>query len=264
MSGLDFLPQATRLRLRLRRGRERSSNVVLLKQSGLLFKFVRGRKTKMNKYISKKLSWGFVFFFVIFFSGINSAYAHKVMIFAWVDGDTVFTQSKFSGGKKVKGGKIAVYNTHKKILLEGKTDEKGEFSFKVPEKTTLKIVLYAGAGHRAEWSLPKEDIEEMSGEKPAELTLKKPQKMPLNTIPSEPTEDRRDEMSQTPQPSEPCADEIEQAIEKALDKKLKPIIKMLNESLGRGPTVSEVLGGIGYIFGLMGVGAYFHYRRKKD
>ena len=45
--------------------------------------------------------------------------------------------------------------------------------------------------------------------------------------------------------------------------KLKPVIKMLRESTNRGPTISEILGGIGYIFGLMGVGAYFHYRRKK-
>lgn len=217
----------------------------------------------MKKYILAKHFWEFVFFFVIFFSGINPAYAHKVMVFAWVEGDTVFTQSKFSGGKKVKGGKIAVYNTHEKILLKGKTDDKGEFSFKVPEKTTLKIVLYAGAGHRAEWTVPKEDIEEMSGEKPAESTLKKPQaKMPANTIPSEPTENRADEMPQAPQPPGPGADEIEQAVERALDKKLKPVIKMLS-ALDRGPTVSEILGGIGYILGLMGVGAYFHYRRKK-
>ncbi|MBW2608647.1 MAG: hypothetical protein JRD05_13575 [Deltaproteobacteria bacterium] len=219
----------------------------------------------MKKYILAKHFWGFIFLFIIFFSGINSAYAHKVMIFAWVDGDTVFTQSKFSGGKKVKGGKIAVYDTQEKILLEGKTDDKGEFSFKVPEKTTLKIVLYAGAGHRAEWTVPKEDIEEMSEEKPAKSTLKKPQvKMPTNTILSEPTENRTDEMPQAPQPPEPGTDEIEQAVEKALDKKLKPIIKMLNESLDSGPTVSEILGGIGYILGLMGVGAYFHYRRRKD
>ena len=218
----------------------------------------------MNNYILRKHYWGFVFFFVIFFSGINSAYAHKVMIFAWVDGDTVFTQSKFSGGKKVKGGKVVVYNTQEKILLEGKTGHEGEFSFKVPEKTTLKIVLYAGAGHRAEWTLPKEDIEEMSEEKPAKSFLKKPQaKMPTNAIPSEPTENLADEMPQAPQSPRPCADEIEQAVEKALDKKLKPVIKMLNESLDRDPTVSEIIGGIGYILGLMGVGAYFHYRRKK-
>ena len=218
----------------------------------------------MKKFILVKRFLGFVFFFVIFFSGINPAHAHKVMVFAWVDGDTVFTQSKFSGGKKVKGGKIAVYNTHEKILLEGKTDDKGEFSFKVPEKTTLKIILYAGAGHRAEWTVPKEDIEEVSGEKPSESTLKKPQaKMPTNTIPSEPIENQADEMPQAPQPPGPGADEIEQAVERALDKKLKPVIKMLSESLDHGPTVSEILGGIGYILGLMGVGAYFHYRRKK-
>ena len=219
----------------------------------------------MKKYILAKHFWGFVFLFAIFISGNNPAYAHKVMVFAWVDGDMIFTQSKFSGGKKVKGGNIVVYNTQKKILLEGKTDDKGKFSFKVPEKTTFKIVLYAGTGHRAEWTVPKEDIEEMSWDKPAESTLKKPQaKMPPNTIPSEPTEDPAEEMSQTPQPSGPCADEIENAVEKALDKKLKPVIKMLNESLDRGPTVSEILGGIGYILGLMGVGAYFHYRRKRE
>ena len=218
----------------------------------------------MKKYILSKHFWGFVFLIVIFISGINPAYAHKVMIFAWMDGDTVFTQSKFSGGKKVKGGNVVVYNTQKKILLEGKTDDKGEFSFKVPKKTTLKIVLYAGAGHRAEWTVPKEDIEEMSRGKPAESTLKEPQaKMPANTIPSEPTENQADEMPQAPHPPGPGADEIEQAVEKALDKKLKPVIKMLSESLNRGPTVSEILGGIGYILGLMGVGAYFHYRRKK-
>ena len=219
----------------------------------------------MNKYFFRKHFCGFVFFFVIFLIGINPAYAHKVMVFAWVDGNTVFTQSKFSGGKKVKGGKIAVYNTHKKILLEGKTDNEGKFSFEVPEKTTLKIVLYAGTGHRAEWTVPKEDIEEISEEKFSKSTLKKPQaKIPANTISSEPTENRRDEMPQAPQPPGPGADEIEQAVEKALDKKLKPVIKMLNESLDRGPTMSEIIGGIGYILGLMGVGAYFHYRRKKE
>jgi len=219
---------------------------------------------KMNKYIKINHYWKLVFLFVIFILGINPAYAHKVMIFAWVEGDRVFSQSKFSGGKKVKGGKITVYNTQEKILIEGKTDDEGKFSFKVPGKTALKIVLYAGAGHRAEWTVPKEDIEEVSGEKPAESTLKKPQgKIPVNSIPSKTTENQAYEISQAPQPPGPCADKIEQAVERALDKKLKPVIKMLNESLDRGPTVSEIIGGIGYILGLMGVGAYFHYRRKK-
>ncbi len=57
-------------------------------------------------------------------------------------------------------------------------------------------------------------------------------------------------------------DEIQTAIENALDKKLKPIMKILAETQTQKPSLPEIIGGIGYILGLMGVGAYFHYRRK--
>jgi len=218
----------------------------------------------MKKFILRKYFGRFIFCFVLFISGINPVYAHKVMVFAWTDGDTVFTQSKFSGGKKVKGQRIAVYDPRGEILLEGKTDDKGEFSFNVPERKSLKIVLSAGAGHRAEWTVTKEDIEEMSKEKPAKSGLKKSkEKVPVDATSSRTPENRADEKPHVPQPQGPDADQIEQAIEKALDKKLKPVIKMLNESLDRGPTVGEIIGGIGYIIGLMGLGAYFHYRRKE-
>ncbi|MBT8356490.1 MAG: hypothetical protein KJO61_01850 [Deltaproteobacteria bacterium] len=218
----------------------------------------------MKTYIFKKKLGGFVLCLALFFSSINPVYAHKVMVFAWTDGDTVFTQSKFSGGKKVKGQKITVYDSKEKILLEGKTDDQGEFSFNIPVRTTLKIVLYAGAGHRAEWTVTREEIEEMTGEKPSKSILQQSQdKAPMNAIPSDTSEKQTVESPQAPQFQRPCAHEIEQAVEKALDKKLKPVIKMLNESLDRGPTAAEIIGGIGYIIGLMGLGAYFHYRRKE-
>jgi nickel transport protein len=219
----------------------------------------------MNKYILKNAFREFFFFLMVLFCITNTAYAHKVMIFAWVEGDKVFTQSKFSGGKKVKGGKISVYDTQEKLLLKGKTDDQGEFSFKIPGEKTLKIVLNTSAGHRAEWTVPKNDFGKVSEKKPVKSNSKKPQtKIPSNTIPVEPTENPASEIPQVIQPPGPGADEIEKAVEKALDKKLKPVIKRLNESQDRGPTISEILGGIGYIFGLMGVGAYFHYRRRKD
>ena len=31
-----------------------------------------------------------------------------------------------------------------------------------------------------------------------------------------------------------------------------------------GPAVTDILGGIGYILGLVGIGAYFNYRKKKE
>jgi len=223
------------------------------------------RNFKMNKYILRKHFWGFVFFFVIFFSGINFAYAHKVMIFAWVEGDKVFTESKFSGGKKVKGGKILVYDLKGKNLLEGKTDDKGEYSFTVPEKTSLKIVLQAGMGHRAEWTVPVDEIEDLTDKKPGKSTLKsQEEERPPKEVSMKSAEKMQEKVTRPELSPGLNSNEIEQAVEKALDKKLKPVIKMLRESTNRGPTISEILGGIGYILGLMGVGAYFHYRRRKN
>nr|MBC8458430.1 hypothetical protein [Deltaproteobacteria bacterium] len=58
-------------------------------------------------------------------------------------------------------------------------------------------------------------------------------------------------------------EEIKGLIEESLDRKLRPIIKMMTESQSKGPSVTEIIGGIGYIFGLMGVVIYFRNRKKK-
>jgi len=52
----------------------------------------------------------FLILLVPSFLVVDSASAHKVMIFAWVEGDTVHTESKFSDGKKVKKGDVIVYD----------------------------------------------------------------------------------------------------------------------------------------------------------
>jgi len=98
---------------------------------------------------------------------IEPAGAHGVYVFAWVEGDTVYVESKFSGGKRVNAGKIIVTDPQGTELLDGTTNQKGEFSFKVPKKTELKIVLLAGTGHRAEWTIAAGEIEmPAAGRKP--------------------------------------------------------------------------------------------------
>jgi nickel transport protein len=172
------------------------------------------------------------------------------MIFAWVEGDTVYTESKFSGGKRVKKSDVMVYDLKGNCLLKGKTNEQGEFSFKIPEKTAMKIVLLAGMGHRAEWTVPLEEIQGIASET-SETTTNQ------STIAKEPYKQARSVSVTNLSP-----DDIQLAFEKALDKKLKPVMKKLAESQEHGPTVKDILGGIGYILGLVGVASYFHYRRK--
>ena len=82
-----------------------------------------------------------------------SAFAHKVNIYAYVEGDTVFTESYFPDGKKVQSGKISVYGDRGQLLLEGVTGADGRFEFELPLENRLKIVLDASMGHRDEYIL---------------------------------------------------------------------------------------------------------------
>ena len=58
-------------------------------------------------------------------------------------------------------------------------------------------------------------------------------------------------------------EEVQSIIDKSLDKKLTPVIHMLADAVDSGPRLSDVVGGIGYIFGLVGVALYFSSRRKE-
>ena len=101
------------------------------------------------------------FYFVVLPMMVGSASAYRVNVFAWVEGDMIHVESKFSGGKKVKTGKISVMDPEGVELLSGRTNDQGKFSFKVPKRTDLKIVLIAGQGHQAEWTIRANEMEEL-------------------------------------------------------------------------------------------------------
>ena len=116
--------------------------------------------------LAKLIFYLFLGVCILFFS-VDIVQAHRVNLFAWVEGDTVYVESKFSGGRGVKAGKITVSDAAGPELLTGMTDENGAFSFKVPKKTDLKIVVEAGTGHRAEWTVAAGEIQMLAaGKKP--------------------------------------------------------------------------------------------------
>jgi nickel transport protein len=167
--------------------------------------------------------------------------AHKVIIFAWVEGDTVFTESKFSDGKKAINSQVLVFDKEGTQLLEGKTNNKGEFSFRIPKLTDLRIVLNAGMGHKAEWRIPESEIKEAGGV----------------------SDEKRAGKSSRPIDAALSKQEIKDLIEESLDRKLRPIMKMMAEAQSKGSSVTEIVGGIGYIFGILGVALYFRNRGKR-
>jgi nickel transport protein len=93
--------------------------------------------------------------FVLFTLLTGTAFAHKVNIFAYIEGNTVYTESYFPDGRAVEDGKITVVDSNEETLLEGRTDEKGLFSFAIPKKEDLVIILDAGMGHKNHFELKK-------------------------------------------------------------------------------------------------------------
>ena len=121
-----------------------------------------------SKLVMKQITLNLSALLIVLFAWPDLSDAHRVNLFAWVEGDTIFVETKFSSGKRVNRGKIIVTDPQGTELLTGTTDANGEFSFKIPQKTELKISVLAGTGHRAEWTIAAGEMNmPVSGQKPA-------------------------------------------------------------------------------------------------
>lgn len=185
-----------------------------------------------------------VFLCLLFYA--STSYGHKVYLFAWAEDGKIYTESYLSGNKKVKDGKIRVFDSKGNELLNGKTDENGEFSFKIPEIADLRIVLEAPMGHGAEYLFKKSEFSPdhtHAAEAVSDPYVEKTHKAPLEMITGE--------------------DQLRKEFEEILDARLKPVMRELAKLReDKGPGITEVIGGIGYILGIMGIIAYMRSRKN--
>ena len=98
---------------------------------------------------------------------LSSVNAHKVIIFAWVEDGIVFSQSHFGSKRPAKNCNITVVNGKKQVIHTGKTNEKGNFSFKIPENidSDLVLTLDAGQGHQANCRVSEKELKIVSTKK---------------------------------------------------------------------------------------------------
>lgn len=196
--------------------------------------------------MKNKLYLILIFTFLIIIMMDVSVFAHKVNIFAYVEGEKIYTESYFNDGKKCIDSKIEVFDNQGNKLLEGLTDKEGEFSFEVPlEDENSKIVLTASMGHRAEYSISADEIRGSVG------LIKEENEEPVSIV--------------FPETSSVDLKEIQSIIEDTLDEKLKPIMREIIEikkSQEDRISPTEIIGGIGYIIGIFGIAAYFLSRKR--
>ncbi|MCB2227026.1 MAG: hypothetical protein KQH53_10150 [Desulfarculaceae bacterium] len=175
------------------------------------------------------------------------ARAHKVNVFAYAEGGQLQGEAYFPGGGKAQGCAVEVLDGTGKKLAEAKTDKEGRFSLPLPAgKPPYKVVLIVGEGHRADYTLSAAEL----GLAPAPAQA--PAAQPKGTVP--PSLDRGASLGRA---------DLEQVLSSLLQKELAPLKAQLARlSADQGVTVRDVLAGLGYILGLLGLAAYMRYRQQ--
>ncbi|HFE38037.1 MAG TPA: hypothetical protein ENK06_06405 [Gammaproteobacteria bacterium] len=173
----------------------------------------------------------------------TSALAHKVNMFAYAEGDSIFMEGYFADGKKAKNSQVTVFNAAGDKVLTGKTDGEGQYTFPIPEISDLRIVLNAGMGHQTAFFI---SADELTG---TEADEESDSKTMQNRVTNRNTD------------QSPGNQELTRIVEHAVAKAMRPLMRSVSE-MREAKSLSSIVGGIGFIFGMMGI--YFYFKAKKD
>ncbi|HIW00532.1 MAG TPA: hypothetical protein H9894_05010 [Candidatus Desulfovibrio intestinipullorum] len=232
------------------------------------------------------------------------AQAHRVNIFAFVDGTVLQTECSFSSGTKVQSAPVDVLDAQSgNLLQQGTTDTQGRVRFAItpamkaaPKGLILRV--RAGEGHQGEWTVEADEL--------TAVTVRQEQARQAQTQQEQAQKDRAPQVAARAQtaPAQQAAgpaDSAEQivltraelqalvreavqtavedalarsladsqaalattldtALDTALDQKLAPVRRMLSEQTQKGPGLQEIIGGLGWILGLVGLAAWLRRR----
>lgn len=248
-------------------------------------------------------------------SAAGPALAHRVNIFAWLEGENVHVESSFRRDAPVQGGTVVVLDLQTGAeLLRGRTDREGAFVFPVPAAARqghgLRIRILAGEGHQNEWCM---DAAEFSSLTSSRAAASAPAAAASGTgggsaIPSarEAGDDATPATTAAAASTKAAAgattapgaaasgtgtvpaasvtgtgiapasstsgagaamtaalgrEELETIVDAALERHLAPLRRSLAAASEAGPDLKDIVGGLGWIMGLVGIGLYFSRRR---
>jgi len=187
--------------------------------------------------------------------------AHRVTLFAYVDGDVVRVECGFNRSQKVRQGKITVTDALTGAsVLEGHTDEHGAFSFRPSEAVLrsghdVRISVAAGEGHQSDWVVTAKELRSLNGHPAAGEA----EQTPAGSGEQEP-EAAAGQGVAAQTLAGLSAQELEALVGRVLDAKLAPLKSELAQARDRGPDLRDIIGGLGWILGLLGLAAYMKYR----
>lgn len=154
--------------------------------------------------------------------------AHLLKVFAWSEGSAVAGNAYFSGGIPAKGARIQLKDASGNVLVTGHPNAKGDFHLEVPPNTVaVQVIADTNDGHIAHWSLKTA----------AKATKPKSKAMTTKAQTSTANIDQQ---------------QLKQLVAEAVAEQIGPLRMELDKDASAF-RLSDILGGIGYIFGVFGI-----------
>lgn len=157
-----------------------------------------------------------------------STYAHKVNLFATLEGNLIKGYGYFPGGGRVQQVKVQLLDSKGTFIGETTTDEQGRFEYPITRQGDYTLVLDIGDGHRTHFTVTSPSSEKIEISPPLQ---------------KEGGSDLRQSID--------CKTELRELLEQAIKQHLTPLREQI-DAYEQHIRLHDILGGIGYIFGIMG------------
>ena len=173
--------------------------------------------------------------------------AHNVVGGVYALGSLIEGEAGFSNGDMAKAGTpVQIRDSAGTLIAETITDEEGLFSFQATKRMDHHFHLDLSAGHVLDLVLPADELPENLSTGSTNVAQ--------SVVSSVDKTFSRDS-------AQLDTEGLQQMIEKAVAKQVKPLRKELSAYKEKA-SLQDVLGGLGYIFGLCGIGIWIRQRKQ--
>ena len=186
------------------------------------------------------------------------AYAHKLKLFATVDGNKIAGYAYLSGGVRLRGQTVQVSSPGGHKLGHAKTNDNGEFVFIARYKCDHILRIDAGNGHAASFVVKAYELPDDLPAIGKKITsTDAPVAAAANAVKPSGASETSAEAIVTDITGRPLSSaEMEKMIARAVARQIRPMREQL-DSFEESIRLRDVFGGIGYLFGVTGIAFYF-------
>lgn len=181
---------------------------------------------------------------------VDPAFAHKLKVFAAVEGNAISGYGFFIGGGRAQETPWVAKDANGQVIARGTTGADGTFSLTPPGPVTsdITITLNTREGHIASTRLAASRFGAAAGQSA----------MPTSTVPDAPTTADPSASADKTQPGRP---ETAALVEAAVQRQVEPLLERI-EQMDDRLRFTDILSGIFLIIGLSGIGLWVYGRRN--